>query len=111
MPARADTRCRSGSHRGRIKKLSYCASYTLRPRLCRRRPPHRRREIAAELFDEIDRNAGMNSALTVEEPGLLVQRHDRPVPYVGVQIQAAAALAPDSHELFRSDIVSRRRQR
>src|ERR1035437_1256778 len=75
------------------------------------RPPHRCCKIAAELFDEIDRDAGMHAALTVEELGLLVQGHDRPVPYVGMQVQAAAAVAPESHELFRRHIVSRRRQR
>src|SRR5579863_6428111 len=112
MPARADTHCRSGCRRGRIEKRSRCVSRALRSRpRRRRRPPHRRREIAAELFDEIDRDAGMNTALTVEELRLLVQRHDRPVPYVGVEVEAAAAVAPESHELFRSYIVSRRRQR
>src|SRR5260370_19942882 len=75
------------------------------------RPPHRRCEIAAELFDEIDRDAGVDAALAVEKLGLLVQRHDRPVPHVGMQVQAAVALAPVSHELLRRHIVSRQRQR
>src|ERR1700730_2613589 len=77
----------------------------------RRRPAHRRRQIAAELFDEIDRNTGMDAALTVQEFGLLLQRYHRSVPHIGVQVQTAAALAPESHEFFRRHIVSRQRQR
>src|SRR3984957_15775294 len=93
------------------QKGCFVACHAPRSSPLRRRPAHRRREIAAELFDEIDRDPGMHPALTVEELRLIVERHDRPMPYVRMQVQTAAAVAPESHELIRRYIVSRRCQR
>ena len=73
--------------------------------------PHRHCQIAAELLDEIDRDAGMDAPLPVEELGLIVQRYDRPMPNIGMQVQAASPFAPESQKLFRCYIVSRQRQR
>src|SRR5258706_7417592 len=77
----------------------------------RSRATHRRCQIAAELLDEIDRDAGMDAPLPVEELGLVVQRYDRSVPHIGMQVQAAATLAPERQKLFWCYFVSRQRQR
>src|SRR5258706_15118486 len=77
----------------------------------RSRATHRRCQIAAELLDKIDRDAGMDAPLPVEELGLIVQRYHRPVPHTGMQVQAAAPLAPERQKLFGCYVVSRQRQR
>src|SRR5689334_12686920 len=41
------------------------------------RPSHRHREVAAEFLWEIDRYAGVNTALSVQELGMIVERYDR----------------------------------
>jgi len=46
-------------------------------------PLHRHAEIAAELLCEIDRYAGMHTALSVQKLGMVVERHDRPLPIFG----------------------------
>src|SRR5882724_2351097 len=53
----------------------------------------------------------MDAPLPVEELGLIIQRYHRPVPYIGMQVQAAATFAPESQKLFGCYIVSRQRQR
>ena len=53
----------------------------------------------------------MDAALSVEELGLIVQRYDRPVPNIRMQVQAASPFAPESQKLFRCYIVPRQRQR
>ena len=68
-------------------------------------PLQRRDEVAAELFGKIDGNAGMDSALTVEEFRLVIQWHDRPVPNVRMEIESTIAVAPEADELIGRHIV------
>src|ERR1700694_3908828 len=75
------------------------------------RPPHRRREIAAELLDEIHGHPGMDAALTIEKFGFVIDRHHRPMPDVWMKIEALASVAPESDELFRRDVIARQRER
>src|ERR1700688_305798 len=49
--------------------------------------------------------------MAIEDLGLFVERHDRSVPHIGMEVQAAAAVAPESDEFFRRDIIARQRQR
>ena len=57
--------------------------------------PQRRTQIAAEFGDEVDRDAGVHTALAVEELGLIIERHNRAVPDVGVQVERTAPVAPE----------------
>src|ERR1700688_4316753 len=49
--------------------------------------------------------------MAIEELSLFVQRHDRSVPHIGMEVQAASAFAPESDEFFRRDVIARQRQR
>ena len=53
----------------------------------------------------------MHAALAIEELSLLIHRHQRPMPDVRVQVETAAAVAPESDEAFRRDVVSRQCER
>src|ERR1700747_2589322 len=78
---------------------------------CRRlgaRPSQRHGEVAAEFLCEIDRYARMHTALSVQKLGMLVERHDRPVPNVWMNIEPAAAVTPERDELLWRHIVARR---
>ena len=68
-------------------------------------PLRRHAEIAAELFCEIDRYAGMHAALSVQKLGIVVERHDRPVPNIRMNEKASAAVAPERDELLWRHIV------
>src|ERR1700680_377104 len=70
-------------------------------------PAQRHAEIAAKFFREIDRYAGVASTLPVEQPSLVVERHDGTVPNVGMDIEAAGAVAPKRNEFLRRHIVAR----
>src|SRR5437764_3673375 len=50
-------------------------------------------EIAAELADEIDRDAGMHAALPVVEAGALADREHRLVPDPGIELDAGRAVS------------------
>src|SRR6516162_1717769 len=67
--------------------------------------------IAAEFLREIDGDAGADAALAIEELGMVVKRHDRAVPDVGMNIESAAPVAPKCPEMLRSHIVARQCQR
>ena len=49
----------------------------------------------------------MDATLAVEELGLVLQWHYRPVPNVWMQIKATIAVAPESDESIRRHIVPR----
>ena len=68
-------------------------------------------EVAAELLDEVDRDARMNAPLPVEELRLVRVRHERAVPDVRVQVKAAAPIAPEGNEGLWRDVIPRQRQR
>ena len=74
-------------------------------------PPHRHREVAAEFLYEIDRYAGVDTSLSVEELGMVVEWHDRSVPNVWMNIKPAAAVAPERDELVWCHIVPRQGER
>src|SRR6516162_3681036 len=67
--------------------------------------------IAAEFLREIDGDAGADAALAIEELGMVVKRHDRAVPDVGMNIESAAPVAPKCPEMLWSHIVARQCQR
>src|ERR1700738_3781132 len=77
-----------------------------RPALPIRRSP-RHREVAAELFCEIDRYTGVHTALSVQELGMVIERHDRPMPNAWMNIKPAAAVTPERNELLRCHVVPR----
>ncbi len=68
-------------------------------------------EVAAELLDEVDRHACVHAALAVEKPRLVDERYHRPVPDIRVQIQATRAVAVESHEALRRDVIPRQGER
>jgi hypothetical protein len=68
-------------------------------------------EVAAEFLGEIDRDAGMDAALPVEEPSFVVERDDGAVPNVRMNVEATAAVAPERDELFRCHVIARQGQR
>src|SRR5438045_3125323 len=74
-------------------------------------PSHRHREVAAEFLCEIDRYTSVDTALSVQEFGMLVERHDCPVPNVWMNIKPAAAVTPERDELLRCHIVPRQCER
>jgi len=45
---------------------------------------HRCGEVAAELLGEVDRDAGVDSALAIEEFRMVVEGYDRAVPDVAM---------------------------
>src|SRR3954470_20791575 len=75
------------------------------------RPSHRHREVAAEFLWEIDRYAGVNTALSVQELGVIVERYDRPVPDMRMNIEPPAAVTPERDELVWCHIVPRQGER
>ena len=74
-------------------------------------PSHRYREVAAEFLCEIDRYTGVDTALAVQELGMVVERHDRAVPDVRMDVEPAAAVTPERDELLRCHIVPRQGER
>src|SRR5690348_2675833 len=81
-----------------------------------RRPPrigrsHRHPEVAAEFSSEIDRYTGLDPALSVQQLGMVVERDDRPVPDVRMDIEPAAAITPERNELLWPHIVPRQGER
>jgi len=74
-------------------------------------PPHRHPEVAAEFLCEIDRYSRVDSALSVQEFGLVVERHDRAVPNIWMNIKPAAAVTPERDELLWCHIVPRQGER
>src|SRR5271154_783713 len=74
-------------------------------------PPHRHREVAAEFLCEVDRDTGVDTALSVQELGTVVKRHDRPVPDVRMDVEPAAPVTPEGDELVRRHIVPRQCER
>src|ERR1700738_385555 len=81
-----------------------------RPALPIRRSP-RHRELASELFCEIDRYTGVHTALSVQELGMVIERHDRPMPNAWMNIKPAAAVTPERNELIRCHVVPRQSER
>lgn len=49
-------------------------------------PPHRHAEVAAEFLCEIDRYAGMDTALSVQELGMVYEWYDCAVPDVRIDV-------------------------
>ena len=76
-----------------------------------RRSRKRRTEVATKFLGEIDRDTRVHSALAIEELSLVVQWHESPVPDVGVNVESPAAIAPESDELLRAHVISRRSER
>ncbi len=72
---------------------------------------HRRGEVAAEFLREIDRDAGMDTALAVEQLDGVVERDDRPVPDIGMDVEPAGPVADEGDEVLGLHVVARRRQR
>ena len=72
---------------------------------------HRHSEVGAEFFCEIDQYAGVDTALSVQELGMVVERYDRAVPDVGMDVEPAAAVASEGDEPLRCHIVSRQGER
>lgn len=62
---------------------------------------HRYPEVAAELLREINRNPCMNTALTIQELRMVVQRHNGPMPYVWMEIEPLIAVAAKGNKHFR----------
>src|SRR6516162_1903871 len=75
------------------------------------RPAQRSTEITAEFRNEVDRDAGVHPSLAIEKLRLVIERHHRAVPHIRVQVERAAAIAPEADELLRRDIVTRQCQR
>src|SRR5215813_537879 len=71
----------------------------------------RGRQVAAELLREVDRDAGVDAALAVEQLGMVGERHHRAMPDIGMDIEAALAVAPEGDELLRRDVVARQSER
>src|SRR6202023_3314294 len=69
------------------------------------------REVAAKLFCEIDRYTGVHTALSVQELGMVIERHDRPMPNAWMNIKTAAAVTPERNELLRCHVVPRQSER
>src|ERR1700693_266942 len=84
-----------------------CSPSALEVGLSLWRPAQRHRQIAAELLDEVDRDASMHASLAVEKPRLVIERHERTVPDVRMNVEALVAIAPERHEILRPRIVSR----
>src|ERR1700719_30637 len=74
-------------------------------------PSDRHREVAAEFLCEVDRDTGVYTALAVQELGMIVKRHDRPVPNVRMDIKPATAVTPERDEPLRCHIVPRQCER
>ena len=74
------------------------------------RPAQRSTEITAEFRNEVDRDAGVHPSLAIEKLRLVIERHHRAVPHIRVQVERAAAIAPEADELLRRDVVSRQRE-
>ena len=53
----------------------------------------------------------MHASLAIEELGLIGMRHDRTVPHVRMQVQAAAPVTPEAHERLGRDVIAGQRQR
>jgi hypothetical protein len=53
----------------------------------------------------------MDAALAIEEVRMVVKRHDRTVPDVGMDVEPTAPVAPKCPEMLRSHIVPRQCQR
>src|SRR5260221_3515174 len=70
-------------------------------------PPQRDLEIAAELADEIDGDAGMDAALLVVETRPLADRKHRLMPDAGVDMNAERAVAMEGDEILRRHVVAR----
>src|SRR3984893_9395473 len=71
-----------------------------------RRAPQRSTQVAAELLDEVDRDARVDATLAVQKLRLIGERHDRSVPDVRMQIKAAATVAEEGDESIRRDVVA-----
>jgi len=67
---------------------------------------HRHGEITAEFLGEIDRYAGVNAALTVEQLGVVSMRHDRAMPDARMDVGPGLAVAPEAIELNVSGVTS-----
>src|SRR5579864_7215914 len=65
------------------------------------------RQVATELLGEIDRNPGMDATLAVEQLDLVPKRHDRPVPDVGMDVEARSSVAHEGGELVGRHIIAR----
>src|SRR5437763_15826253 len=74
-------------------------------------PWHRHREVAAEFLCEIDRYAGVDTALSIQELRIILERHDRSVPNFRMNIEPAAAVTPERDELLWCHIVPRQGER
>jgi hypothetical protein len=70
-------------------------------------PLHRHADIAAEFLCEIDRYTGVDTALPIREFGMVIDRHDRAMPDVRMDVESAAAVALVRDELLWGHIVPR----
>src|ERR1700730_15695124 len=84
-----------------------CLSLGEKPRPLCAGPSHRHREVAAELFCEIDRYTGVHTALAIQQLRMVIERHDRPMPSAWMNIKPAAAVTPERNELLRCHVVPR----
>ena len=53
----------------------------------------------------------MHTALSVQELGMVIERHDRPMPNAWMNIKPAAAVTPERNELLRCHVVPRQSER
>ena len=72
---------------------------------------HHHGKITAEFLGEIDRYAGVNAALTVEQLGVVSMRHDRAMPDARMDVGPGLAVAPEAIECLGRDIVAWERDR
>src|SRR5437867_11523156 len=71
----------------------------------------RRFEQAAELACEVDRDAGVDGALLVEEALHSGDAEHPFVPDVRMQVESLAAVEAEAHEALRPDIIAGKRER
>ncbi len=69
------------------------------------------REITAELLREIYRDASVNSALTIQEFGFIVERDKCAMPDIGMDVEPTAAVTEEGNEILGLDVISGSRER
>src|SRR6266446_1609982 len=89
----------------RASPFGLSPGYAQQPRL------QRRFEQAAELACEVDRHAGVDGSLLVEEALRSGHAEHALVPDVRVQVESLAAVEAEAHEALRPDIVAGQRER
>ena len=88
----------------------FCSAILGRPRLSRftglsLHRMQRYGEVAAKLFSKVYRYPRVNTTLPLQKAALIIDRYDGTMPNIRMDVEALAAVAAESNELVRSNVI------